>query len=245
VGWDPAWAQPVLWSGEGTEALWLGATSDFEARITAEMQRYPRYEDVPRRAPLSEYTLDGLTQRRFRQEWWPTAHAAWLRIEAMDVPKLWIPQAGWAEHWRDDYYGASDSPTGWPSGKLSSDWYGLIELERRLIDPYVRLAAARTVDLDRLEGPSHASDGMSWTRPIVVRERRRWTSILAPIYLQLAEALRRVSEGKAGAAFCRECDQPFLTLDARRSMFCNERERFRFAQRDRRRRLMSPRKTSS
>ncbi len=35
-----------------------------------------------------------------------------------------------------------------------------------------------------------------------------WGSILAPIYLQLLEGLRRVSEGKPGATWCRECGQP-------------------------------------
>jgi hypothetical protein len=66
---------------------------------------------------------------------------------------------------------------------------------------------------------------------------RHWRSLLAPVYLQLFEAVRRVSEGKSGAALCRECGQPFLTLDARRTSFCNDRERFRFSQRSRRERL--------
>jgi hypothetical protein len=61
--------------------------------------------------------------------------------------------------------------------------------------------------------------------------------VLAPIYLQLFEALRRITEGEPGAAICRECGRPFLVLDARRRFFCNERERTRWAQRDRRRRL--------
>ena len=72
---------------------------------------------------------------------------------------------------------------------------------------------------------------------LVPREARIWQSILAPIYLQLFEALRRVTEGEPGAATCRECGQPFLVLDARRRFFCNDRERFRFSQRQRRRRL--------
>ena len=51
-----------------------------------------------------------------------------------------------------------------------------------------------------------------------MRETRIWGSMFAPIYLQLLEGLRRVSEGKPGATWCRECGGPFLTLDARRSM---------------------------
>jgi hypothetical protein len=72
------------------------------------------------------------------------------------------------------------------------------------------------------------------------REERLWQSILAPIYLQLFEALRRITEGEPGAAICRECGRPFLILDARRRFFCNDRERFRFSQRERRRRLSTP-----
>jgi hypothetical protein len=37
--------------------------------------------------------------------------------------------------------------------------------------------------------------------------------------------------------WCKECGQPFLTLDARRSTFCTDRERLRYAQRDRRERM--------
>ncbi len=59
----------------------------------------------------------------------------------------------------------------------------------------------------------------------------------SPIYLQLFEALRRISEGEPGAATCRECGQPFLVLDARRRFFCNDRERYRFTQRQRRLRI--------
>jgi hypothetical protein len=68
-------------------------------------------------------------------------------------------------------------------------------------------------------------------------QRRWWSSLLAPVYLQLLEGLRRVTEGQRGAGLCRERGQPFLTLDARRSSFCTDRERFRFSQRERRKRL--------
>jgi hypothetical protein len=73
--------------------------------------------------------------------------------------------------------------------------------------------------------------------PLVVHGRRWWSSPLAPVYLQRLEGIRRVTEGQRGAAFCNECGQPFLTLDARRSSFCTDRERFRFSQRERRKRL--------
>jgi hypothetical protein len=70
----------------------------------------------------------------------------------------------------------------------------------------------------------------------VPKEWRRWTSVLAPIYLQLFEALRRISEGEPGATICHECGRSFLVLDARRRFFCNERERYRYAKRQQRRR---------
>jgi hypothetical protein len=72
---------------------------------------------------------------------------------------------------------------------------------------------------------------------LTVREVRRWTSVLAPVYLQLLEGLLRVTEGHRGAGICRECGQPFLTLDARRSTFCTNRERLRHSQRSHRRRI--------
>ena len=59
----------------------------------------------------------------------------------------------------------------------------------------------------------------------------------APVYLQLLEALLRVTEGQRGAGLCFECGQAFLTLDARRSSSSTDRERFRFSQRERRKRL--------
>jgi hypothetical protein len=96
------------------------------------------------------------------------------------------------------------------------------------------------------QGDSHeltrSGEGMErdYRSPLTVHERRWWSSLLAPVYLQLLEGLRRVTEGHSGAAICHECGQPFLTLDARRSSFCNDRERFRFTQRERRKRLAAP-----
>ena len=88
-------------------------------------------------------------------------------------------------------------------------------------------------DLTR-EGFSTTEKGMG---PLTLHERRWWDSLLAPVYIQLLEGLIRVTEGQRGAAFCRECGQPFLTLDARRSSFCTDRERYRHGQRERRKRL--------
>lgn len=240
-GWDTRWAQPALRDPSGG-ALWLGASSNFEARITPMMQRYERFEDVPDGGSLHDYNLDGVRPKRFTEQWWPAAHAAWQRILSESIPVLWVPEIDWAYEW-SEYDIESGSPSGRsPTGRLSSDWWGLVELERRLLTSYVRRAAEYQVEIGRpwlerdltREGESLAD---RFPGPLVVHERRWWSSLLAPVYLQLLEALRRVTEGQRGAALCRECGQPFLTLDARRSSFCTDRERYRFSQRDRRRRL--------
>lgn len=105
---------------------------------------------------------------------------------------------------------------------------------RRLMAPYVSRAGDHRVEID---WPASAppDDHRGW--PLVIHERRTWDSLLAPVYVQLLEGLRRVTEGQRGAAFCRECGQPFLVLDARRSTFCTDRERLRHGQRMHRRRL--------
>jgi hypothetical protein len=250
-GWDPAWAQPVLADPVDGTSLWLGGRSLFESRIEPDMREVARYEDrhpgVPRDRLLASLAGDDLggwaTPAEYIDEWWPTAHATWRRLLEDEVPVLWVPQDGWLEHWAG-YARDKSRPSGrLPSGRLSADWHGLLELERRLIEPFVRQAARDEVHVRRQAtsslGPEGEGLSLRLDGPIVVEERRWWTSVLAPIYLQLVEALRRISEGTSGAAFCGECGQPFLTLDARRTTFCNNLERLRNSQRAHRRRRAS------
>jgi hypothetical protein len=157
------------------------------------------------------------------------------------APVLWVPTIGWYDVW-DDYDDGSNPSGRWTTGRLSADWWGLVELERRLLEPYVLRAAEFQVEIRRAgfgRGLSRQGSTLEdhFPGPLVVHERRWWSSLLAPVYLQLLEGLRRVTEGQRGAGLCRECGQPFLTLDARRSSFCTDRERFRFSQRERRKRL--------
>jgi len=157
------------------------------------------------------------------------------------VPVLWVPTIGWYDMW-DDYDDGSLPSGRWSTGRLSADWWGLVELERRLLEPYVLRAAEFQVEVRRAgfeRDLSRRGESLEdhFPGPLVVHERRWWSSLLAPVYLQLLEGLRRVTEGQRGAGLCRECGQPFLTLDARRSSFCTDRERFRFSQRERRKRL--------
>lgn len=177
----------------------------------------------------------------------PTGKVLWLgeTSNREGTPILLIPTSGWYDVW-DDYKRQVGPPTGRSStGRLSADWWGLVELERRLLEPYVRKAAEYEVEMRRAgDDQNLAPEGQDGRDhplgPLTVRERRWWSSLLAPVYLQLLEGLRRVTEGQRGAGLCRECGQPFLTLDARRSSFCTDRERFRFSQRERRKRLSRP-----
>jgi hypothetical protein len=234
-GWDPAWAQPAI---EGpNQLIWLGGATEFESSITVWMRDHPRWEDAP--PEERHHHPDPAVQRRVREEWWPAAHAAWLRVAREAVPILWVPWADWVEQWHRFDWVTEPPYRRLPSGPLYADWHGLVDLQRRLLAPYVQRAGANVVVLAQSdEGGLEDEDGL--VGPIDVEERRVWTSVLAPIYLQLLEGLRRVSEGHSGAAWCKECGQPFLTLDARRSSFCNDRERFRYAQRERRRRQSTP-----
>ena len=139
---------------------------------------------------------------------------------------IWVPVRQWNGAWSRLAEG-EDWPTSESLVPLTLSREGHIELVRRLLEPHVRVAAQFEVEL-------------LWPKaeyPLVVSERRRWRSVLSPIYLQLLEGLHRITDGQRGAGFCRECGQPFLTLDARRSSFCTDKDRFRFSQRERRKRV--------
>lgn len=237
-GWDPAWSMAILETAE--DALWVGAPVGSHGYFSDAVQRYPSPDAVLGRRLGPEAQGEGPRSRRELDEW-RRAHEQWQGLVATGLPRLWVPRATWDDDWT--VYGFDERPPHgrrrW--GRLSSDWHALLELQRRLIEPYVKRAANFEVEVDRERWWVEEPDATGHTEVIqpelLVRERRLWRSILAPIYLQLLEALRRVSEGKPGAVWCKECGQPFLTLDARRSTFCTDRERLRYAQRDRRERM--------
>jgi hypothetical protein len=241
-GWDPTWSMAIL---EMTgEALWVGAPVGSHGYFSEDIQRYATPDAVPARRPDSEEHAEGSRSRRDLEQW-THAHGQWQRLVAAGLPRLWVPRANWDDDW--SVYGFDERPPHgrrrW--GRLSSDWHGLLELQRRLIEPYVKRAANFEVEVDRerwwVEEPDDTGHREVIQPELLIRERRLWRSILAPVYLQLLEALRRTSEDKPGAVWCKECGQPFLTLDARRSTFCTDRERLRYAQRDRRERLAADR----
>ena len=158
------------------------------------MQHAASPQDVFRGTPLAELNLPhGLKPRQY-ERWWKRAHASYNRIMAEGIPILWVPRASWEREWYG--YNIDETPSArYPLGRLSSDWWGLVELERRLLGPYIKRAAEREVELRRagIEEEltrEQASRREPFPGPIVVHERRRWRSVLAPIYLQLLEGLR-------------------------------------------------------
>jgi hypothetical protein len=93
-----------------------------------------------------------------------------------------VPEDAWYRTWAG--YDLPVPDPGERERRLPADRDSLLELQRRLIEPYLASAVATDVRLER------GGDGL------VVCETRLWGSILVPIHLQLLEGLRRVSEGK-------------------------------------------------
>lgn len=215
--WDPAWGGLIV---DGPDGDLIVGGPDAGSRLTL-----PSTIEVLRRQ-----FADDPGQQRLADE------AERLRAATDGWPVVEVGEFLWHDSWE----GEAASPDGPlpsdPAEKarvLGTTWDLTIALERLLILPYVARAVERrfTAVFERSEG----SDARSVLMP---REERVWQSILAPIHLQLFEALRRITEGEPGAAICRECGQPFLVLDARRRFFCNVREQFRHSKREQRRRIL-------
>jgi hypothetical protein len=216
--WDPQWGRVVL-DGAG-EGLIIGGPHAGRrvspSRFSAEQHRESIEGDAERRAFHAE------------QAELHAATAGWPRVRLIE------------SMWRDvrvlsaDRRGSSEVDEAEKRAvQLGSTWDEMVELERLIVEPRIQRAVERRFTTELVA--TRAED--VGQRVLVPRELRIWRSILDPIYLQLFEALRRITEGEPGAAVCRECGNAFLVLDARRRLFCNDRERFRHAQRERRRRL--------
>lgn len=217
--WDPTWGQLVIDSPDGQ--LIVGGPDAGAERPT------PWQVDW-----LRQRASDDPDRQRDADE------AARLDAATGDWPSVIVSESDWLGHWREftGEHGVFLPDEAIAKARtLGSTWDQAVELERLLIVPYVERAVERRFTV------KHESRDLDGTvRSVLVpREERVWQSILAPIYLQLFEVLRRITEGELGAAICRECGRPFLVLDARRRFFCNDRERFRYSQRERRRRLAS------
>jgi hypothetical protein len=220
-GWDPAWSRPVLsFGGDLVRGVPGRAPLYIPARVQASAEPQG---SIPHQMSLEQYG-----------EWWRTTRAAYERLVEEDPPVIGAraPDPWGSDDGRDLVEAPEEARH--MLMDLGDGWWSLARLQVRLLLDSIQRAGEPRIDvwwsLD--EGDA---DGER-LGPLGVREVRSWTSVLAPIHLQLFEALRRVSEGDRGAGRCRECGQPFLTLDARRAAFCTDRERLRWAQRDHRRR---------
>jgi hypothetical protein len=203
------------------------------------MTEYARFEDQPEvggRDAAQRWNLGPIGVAEFLDVWWPRAHAAWQHIRRRDIAVLPVPPGAWDHAWAayDEVWGSTPARAG-ALPMVGHDRTGLLEVARRLLEPYVQQTRVTGLAL----GPLQAGDGPA-AAPFEVIEERIWRSALLPIQLQLLEAYRRVTEGQPGASQCRECGEVILALDPRRTAFCNDRERFRFSQRERRKRLATP-----
>ncbi len=220
--WDPAWGHVVL-DGAG-EGLIVGGPHAGRRVSPAHNWTGDQSEKDPGRGAFYEEQapLHAAT------EGWPRVmliESRWQHVRVLPADRRRFSEVEEAEA---------------RASELGSSWDEMVKLERLILEPRVQRAVERRFTTELV--PSATSSG---TRHVLVpRELQIWRSILEPIYLQLFEAVRRITEGEPGAAVCRECGNPFLVLDARRRFFCNDRERFRHAQRERRRRLRSTRSDS-
>lgn len=214
--WAPGWGRLIV---DGPEGELVVGGPDAGARLmlptTVEALRRGSPDDPKDRAAVAEGER--------------------LRAATHGWPVVEVGEALWYDSWDSD--AEEVGPTGPlpedPRDKaraLGADWDQALALVRLLMAPYVSRAVER-----RFTMTFETQETKGTTRTVLVpREERAWQSILAPIYLQLFEALRRITEGEPGAAVCHECGRPFLVLDARRRFFCNERERYRYAKRQQR-----------
>lgn len=203
--WEPAWGVVVLKMGSRRYLLG-GQSSGVELRPPFDLVADPRLLGLAGAAEA-----DSTAQRGPGVE--------------HPLPQVSVSAELWPAFWVFERAADRDNQIVGGIKPLGDTWASMVEFERMLFEPYLLAATAGRFSL---ETEYLTENGRPRLRP---RETRRWSSITSPIYLQLLEALRRITEGERGAATCRECKNSFLVLDARRKYFCNDRERYRYAQR--------------
>lgn len=149
------------------------------------------------------------------------------------ITRVLPPPSGEGLDWNpDEYPNVYGDPVGRPPGDDAPMARILFEVEADSIAAYVMRAMQPEIDPLGTRPPTgrplYAGAPPHSFGPSV---RLEWRSVIAPIYLQLYEALRRVSEGRPGARTCAECGQVFLVLDGRREKFCTNAEFARNRQR--------------
>jgi hypothetical protein len=103
-------------------------------------------------------------------------------------------------------------------------WQDRLEAAVEDLTPRVLLATERVPSV----GWRLTRNGL---KVLELRDSYTWGSILGPITLQIFAGLRKLSERQPAAARCQECGLIFLTLDARRRLYCNKRHQHRYTQR--------------
>jgi hypothetical protein len=214
--WKPEWGRAVL--DQAANGLIIGgpfAGRSVSSMLTWETDREQLPNDPTQRAAYEEQLV------------LHEATEGWPRIILLD--SLWRDTRPPAPDGRDFSVVAEARRR---ADVLGTTWEETVELLRLTIEPRMQRAIESRFTTQIVDRPIEAIN----RRVLEPVESRTWRSILHPIYAQLFEALRRITEGKPGATVCRECGRTFLVLDERRSLFCNDRERYRYAQRQRRER---------
>ena len=183
--WDERWAEPAI--RVGRDVLWLGGRDRFERHLGVDMQDQP---DKPEGAAIPDMSEED------HRTWWRTAHAAWARILADGVPMILVALDRERHFPTWEARAALDDPVdhALSDGRPAGPW-GLIELQRRLMAPYIAGAGGHRVEA---RWPDDATGDAIMGRSLQVHEVRTWDSILSPVYVQLLEGLRRVTEGLRG-----------------------------------------------
>jgi hypothetical protein len=177
--WGPAWGAFVLDAGTFDNVLVGGDHAGARVWPDESLELVERYPHAHARYG------DAATQR-------------FVREEAARRPRILVRPAGW-HLWFGPRVGRSGDLDPLPDvAGLGGTWASMLEVERRLIEPYVAAAVERRFRIKLVTGGDRGIVFMP-------REDRLWVSILAPIHLQLFEALRRITEGEPGAAICHEC----------------------------------------
>ena len=215
--WKPAWGQVVL--DGAAEGLIVGGP--YAGRLVTSELTWDRDRERWAGDPAQRHVYE-------EQVVLHEVTTGWPRVVVLDTLRQNAPQPS-----PDQREFSAVREARKRADVLGTSWDETLELLRLTIEPRVQ-RALESHFTTQLATRRMGSVERAVLEPLEVRT---WRSVLHPIYLQLFEALRLITEGEPGATVCRECGRPFLMLDARRRLFCNDRERYRYAQRKRRRRL--------
>ncbi|MGO9179407.1 MAG: hypothetical protein ACLQBX_02170 [Candidatus Limnocylindrales bacterium] len=225
---------------------WIAANG---APALASLAPYVPFEQSGRRA---DWTLravlweDALSEVRTEQtqvRWFLTTFASVTepqdraRWAVPSDPDAWVPPSARLTSVRRDFLDMHRSAALRRVAPRGLPWSRWIDVLAGLMRPHLLAALQSELSLEPKQEIVRLRDVPDpllgrWEEPLdPAFLTSRWDSILCPIYLQLFEALRRLSEGQQAVRVCLECGEPFLALDARRRRFCSDTQRNRYNQR--------------